>query len=312
MKVAIQLFGHLRTYDKCYQRLFLCLADNYDCDIFIHTWNTIDHNTKTWHNYKMNKNISSDEIHNIIKTCYCPKSYKVEIQKYKDEGCIVANNKTISVFGMHMMIHSMKECNKLRQEYEKKNNIKYDYIVVLRPDVELWTPLFLENFIESTDKKYLNKSFYFGGFYKYRTILNDWRSIGGSDVLFFAPNNVMNEIFSNAEKILSDIKNQQLSVYGPEYSFLHAIDNLGINLQMIDYLWGKDFTVIRDENISQENKKTKKTYWYKKIIRYRISNKMFKLRLLTVFTRNIFEIDFNIFNRYFISISLGKPSNWEE
>lgn len=63
-----------------------------------------------------------------------------------------------------MMLYSMEECNKLRWEYERKNKIKYDYIVILRPDVELWNPLVLENFIEATPAKDINKSFYFGGF----------------------------------------------------------------------------------------------------------------------------------------------------
>ena len=303
MKLAIQLFGHLRTYDKCFKRLFLCLADNYDCDIFIHTWSTIDHNTKTWHNYRVDKNVSCNEIHEIIKTCYSPKLYKVEEQKYQEEGDIVANNKVISIWGMHMMLYSMKECNKLRQEYEKKNNIKYDYIVVLRPDVKLLNPLSLENFIEGTEQQDLNNSFYFGGFYKYRKILTDKRAIGGSDVLFFAPNSVMNKIFFNVEKILSNIKNQKISAYGPEYAFLYTINELGIKLQMIDYLWDKDFTVVR------KCKETKKFYWYKKIIRLKISKKIFRLRLLTLITTNIFEIEFNLFNKYLISVSLGAADN---
>jgi hypothetical protein len=286
------------------------LADNYDCDIFIHTWSTIDHNTKTWHNYKVNKEISVEEIHNVIKTCYDPKAYKVEDQQYKDEGYIVADTE-ISLFGMHMMLHSMQECNRLRQEYEKDNNIKYDYIVMLRPDVELWNPLILETFIDRTDPQYLNKSLYFGGFWKNKTILNDLRFLGGSDVLFFASNDTMNNIFLHSEQIFDDIKNQQLSQYGPEYAFLHAIDALGIRLNLINYLWGNDFTIIRDEPVREkpESLKCKKISLRKKMIRGKLSSKMLKLNFLPVLNKSIFEIELNCFNKYLIMISFGKTSS---
>lgn len=312
MKIAIQLFGHLRTYNQCYQRLFSCLADNYECDIFIHTWDTLDHNTQTWHNFKVTATATSADIKKIIEETYQPKLYKIEKQKYQEEGSILANNKAISIFGMHMMLYSMEECNKLRQEYERKNGVKYDYIVILRPDVELWDSLVLENFTEATPAKDINNSFYFGGFFKYKRILNDWRAIGGSDVLFFGASNVIDRVFSHSSDLLDAIKNQELSVYGPEYAFLHAIETMGIKLQFIDYLWGEKYTIIRgcpqvENNVPEKKPKDR---WYKKIIRFRISRKAFKLRLLTVIPVNLLEFEFNIFNFYLVNISIGIPFCW--
>ncbi len=311
MKVAIQLFGHLRTYDKCYQRLFMCLADNYDCDVFVHTWDTLDHNTQTWHNYRIDKKVSIENIKQIVEECYQPKLYKIDTQKYIEEGNIIANNKAISLFGMHMMLYSMAESNKLRQQYEKTSNIKYDYIVFIRPDVELWTPLNLESFIDSTKPNELNNSFYFGGFFKYKNILNDWRAIGGSDVLFFGTSDVINKMFEHVEDIFSSIKKQELSVYGPEYSFLYAIDKMGIKLQMINYLWGENYTIIRSGLLPEKNPpKIKKDQWYKKIIRFKISDKMLKLRFLTIIPYNICEFEINIYHKYLINICLGTPLCW--
>lgn len=65
-KVAVQLFGHLRTYKECYQSLKEHLLDKYDCDVFciLGTQSTIQlkHGIQfTWkiktiilHNYAVN------------------------------------------------------------------------------------------------------------------------------------------------------------------------------------------------------------------------------------------------------------------
>jgi hypothetical protein len=94
--------------------------------------------------------------------------------------------------------------------------------------------------------------------------------------------------------------------------FLHAIEAMGIKLQFIDYLWGEKYTIIRGcpqvENNMPEKKP--KDRWYKKIIRFRISRKAFKLRLLTIIPVNLLEIEFNIFNFYMVNICIGIPLCW--
>jgi hypothetical protein len=41
MKIAVQLFGHLRTYKKCFPALKKHLLSKYDCDIFIHSFSPV-------------------------------------------------------------------------------------------------------------------------------------------------------------------------------------------------------------------------------------------------------------------------------
>ena len=314
MKVAIQLFGHLRTYDKCYQRLFECLGKLYDCDIFIHTWDTVDHNTQTWHNHKVKKNLSKDEIKQQLIECYAPKRFKIDHQNVKDEGVVIAQDKAISIFGIKSMLYSMREANGLREEYEKKNGTRYDYVVMLRPDVELWFPLRLEEFIQNTLPKDLENSFYFGGFFKYKNLLNDWRAIGGSDVLFFAPGNVMSKIFSNFNDLVDTCIIQEYSVYGPEYSFIHAIQNMGITLQFINYLWDEKYTVLRGSEpqfkkttvVKVKQKKPKVKKWYQKIFRIHLRTYKLELQFLIMLPFNILEWDINFSHFCSIYISIGK------
>ena len=47
LKIAICFFGHLRSFKRCAPALKRCFLDKYDCDLFIHTWDMLNHNTKT-------------------------------------------------------------------------------------------------------------------------------------------------------------------------------------------------------------------------------------------------------------------------
>lgn len=305
MKIAVQMFGHLRTYDRCYGKLFENLINRYDCDIFIHTWDSVDHNTQTWHNYKVDDKLSPSEIKNRVTEYYKPTALKIEKQNVQDEGVIIAQDKAISVFGIRSMLYSMAQANLLREEYQQKTGTHYDYVVVIRPDIELWQPLVLEEFIQKTESKDLLNSFYFGGFYKYKNILNDWRSIGGSDVLFFAAADTMSKIFKNVDKIFQDCKDQSLSVYGPEYSFLHAIESMGMKLQFVNYLWGEKYTVVRDVRPTQQPAAPKKS-WVKKIFRIHVRTFKFDLILFTFLPFNVIETKLHLTRHFTFYLCVGK------
>ena len=64
-KIAVQMFGHLRTFEHTYKSFFENLInpnkeDGYEIDIFIHTWDKLEANA-TYHNLNIdlsNKTIS--------------------------------------------------------------------------------------------------------------------------------------------------------------------------------------------------------------------------------------------------------------
>ena len=81
MKIAVQIFGHLRTFKECFPFLKKNLLDKYDCDVFMHTWDTIDHSTKTWHNNFMpNTNDNVELIKEDLISLYKIKKLKIEHQ----------------------------------------------------------------------------------------------------------------------------------------------------------------------------------------------------------------------------------------
>ncbi|EAH8660000.1 hypothetical protein EWH67_09410, partial [Campylobacter coli] len=53
-KLAIQLFGHMRTYEQTYEKfkeniINVNLQDGWEIDLFIHTWNKFNSSSKSWH-----------------------------------------------------------------------------------------------------------------------------------------------------------------------------------------------------------------------------------------------------------------------
>lgn len=274
MKVAIQMFGHMRTYLQCYEALRKNLLNYYDCDIFIHTWDEIEHKTQTWHNDKMmdDQKITEKDIEQI----YSCKAIKIEHQHVQEKGCIEANGLKISKFGIESMLYSMNEVNRLRKEYQQKNNIQYDFIIFIRPDILLYDRLNLEKYING-----LKNGFFTVGNYKNNAILNDFRNIGASDILFFAQPAVMDKIFENFNLVKLQILEKETSLWGPEYSFIYAIQQMGINVYLINYLHGINWEICRKSNQEKVIKKKPK-----------------KLKLIRNFIKSYFLFPWYVYKTY--------------
>ena len=84
-RLAIQFFGHTRTYEKTYESFFKNIVesnvkDGWQIDIFIHTWDMSSSSDGSWYNRQDLFDIhllSQDDIENIRKI-YNPKVFLVE------------------------------------------------------------------------------------------------------------------------------------------------------------------------------------------------------------------------------------------
>lgn len=170
MKLGILLFGHLRTFEYSGRYFVKNIAKKYDCDIFIHTWDETDAQTKCWEDRKK-KNVSSvdDRIVKKIRTLYSPKALKIGHQHIEDEVLVQSSDgkKKLSLNGMNFMFESMRAANQLRIEYERSSGTKYDYILVTRPDVAIYNYLPIEETIREAKELNLNISNtrFFAGLY---------------------------------------------------------------------------------------------------------------------------------------------------
>ncbi|EIX8087390.1 hypothetical protein MLA35_000866 [Campylobacter coli] len=142
-RLAIHLYGHMRTYEKTYQSFYQNIIeinekDGWNIDIFIHTWDVFNRtDPNIWH-AKDNlfptitgKKLSSDDKINIIKI-YQPKKYIIEVDPNKPAG----------------RYESVRKAMNLRKEYEEEMNIAYDIYLTTRPDLLFLNPLRIDEYLD--------------------------------------------------------------------------------------------------------------------------------------------------------------------
>lgn len=301
MKIAVQIFGHLRTFKECFPFLEKNLLDKYDCDVFMHTWDTIDHSTKTWHNNFMpNTNDNVELIKEDLISLYKIKKLKIEHQNPVNLGVINAIGKDISIYGMRCMFHSMKQANKLREEYQIETGEKYDFVITLRPDLQMLEDFSFEHYLERMTEEEINKSF-FTYFFPMIGLWNDLKKIGASDILFFARPNVISNIFANFDYLIDKIKPITIN-FGPEAYFLELVESLEYNVKLIKYAQNTEF-LIKRPNSKDSIKKNKN-------IKIKISLKNINIFLFRNLNFQLISFKLHLFNNSFnLRFSIGRNGN---
>jgi len=145
-KVAVCLSGHLRTFEKTFKSLRDNLINPLNCDVFIHTWETLgSENSKGGSDQSSSITTTKSKL-SLINEVYSPK--KINIERFDKDYFINLGNKIIvpekeRIFvvghlGYHFaMFYSILKSNDLKSEYEIENNFKYDYVIRIRPDIFL-------------------------------------------------------------------------------------------------------------------------------------------------------------------------------
>lgn len=138
MKLAICFFGHLRTWNQTHESFFKNIIkvnrkDNWQIDIFMHTWDEFEKAGFAWHNHLKaldGKKVLQKDIDEVLQI-YKPKKFLMETLR-QDRGT-------------HISISKSQE---LAREYAKEQNITYDYTLMLRPDLYFHNPLNLNLYIK--------------------------------------------------------------------------------------------------------------------------------------------------------------------
>lgn len=149
MRLAVVMYGHMRTYKQCFPSVKKHLIDVYHPDFFIHTWDEIEAKTTSWHQSHMNvTNISSAELKSI-KDMYKPISMRMESQN-PDLLNDYAGGNNISIQGQKFMLYSLKKADCLRLQHDRYLGRRYDYVLKLRPDVKFFKDLIIPEIEENT------------------------------------------------------------------------------------------------------------------------------------------------------------------
>jgi len=138
MKLAVCYRGHLRTLSKTFENQKQYLFQDHDVDFFCHTWNAYP-----------------EEIE-FLKEVVKPKRFLVEDTKYLERNPYssmrIHNNFDLSPnlnksrkigdgylqsipYNVLSLLYSLNQVNSLRKEYCQFNDVSYDGILVIRPDI---------------------------------------------------------------------------------------------------------------------------------------------------------------------------------
>ena len=138
MRLAVHLFGHVRTYKQTYQSFLKYVIeinrqDGWEIDIFLHTWNKFDEASPLGHYYPGLTNVAlkNEDIKEIL-TLYNPADYLIE-------------ELPSGVIGLPLTIQKV---NQIRQNYSKKMNITYDYYLYTRPDIMFYCNLKINEYLK--------------------------------------------------------------------------------------------------------------------------------------------------------------------
>lgn len=139
IRLAVQVFGHLRTYAQCAAYLRKHVIDLYDTDVFMHTWDVTEHGGKTWYvdAARSNSVAVDDKVISEIMRLYGPVLLEVKTQDFYPESGSYGTHekKKISLTGMKYMRYAQYRVNQLRREHQEKTGAQYDYILMVRPDI---------------------------------------------------------------------------------------------------------------------------------------------------------------------------------
>ncbi len=244
MKIAVQMFGHMRTCQQTGPVLKQKLINKINCDVFIHTWDMMYHDSEQADCDSISQSLSS----------YNPVFSKVEKQdaNLTSEHYRLANKEprrgiNTHLSGLKFMLHSMIEVNALRIEYEQAHNCEYDYVVFVRPDILL---------TEDFDINLVIKDFNFNtntlvSFVNNPVITVVDRRINiiymASDIFFITTPHVANKLLSSIDSFDTFYVNYPAmfpeKVYHPESSFNELVVNKGIAFKT--YIFS--YTIVRKD-----------------------------------------------------------------
>lgn len=135
MKIALCLSGQIRNWKNCFDSINTQIIQKYNCDVFIHTWDTIGNPVP--HHYVKNFVHNNQLINTEIIQKYKPKKIQIDNTNYDFFKNKIPNSRFYNTL---MMWYSIYNSNKLKCDYESENNFVYDVNIRCRFDT------FFENF----------------------------------------------------------------------------------------------------------------------------------------------------------------------
>jgi hypothetical protein len=235
----------------CAESLRTHLLDRYpDRDVFLHTWDRLDSETVSHHPQVCEPTPVDDAILDQVRAAYTPTRLLVETQQPREMGILgFDNGKRIAISGIAYMFASMQRANQLRETHTAETGAKYDIVVAVRPDLALYRPLELEPFIDYCRPPVLVQDetdrIRYAAFGPVPLILNDFRGLPATDLLFFGRPQVMSRVMQIADDHEKYDMHAAVGRSRPRHLMNTYCDDIGITTAVIDYHRPRDFDIVR-------------------------------------------------------------------
>lgn len=133
-KIAICISGYLRTFKECYPSLLENVIQDNDCDLFIHTYDTVGNSINHLNPIEYHEDIDMNFLQNIpnLKLIVTEKWDDI---KYKFENIKKLCPSVTNISRFSVMFYKIYQCNELKKQYEKEHNFKYDLVIRIRGDL---------------------------------------------------------------------------------------------------------------------------------------------------------------------------------
>lgn len=152
-KVALCISGHLRTFEDNFLALKTNLIDQFNCDIFISTYDTIGAIHRAHDSRIVQANTTS--YYEKIYKLFSPKKIEIEPQRHFNITPLmrkrVVDHRDVN--GVLSMFYKIRGANNLKKQYEYENGFVYDCVIRYRPDIFLESSL---NISEHTDFSFIH------------------------------------------------------------------------------------------------------------------------------------------------------------
>jgi hypothetical protein len=217
MKIAVQFAGQLRSFVQPLQFFKRNVLQYLDCDIFLSTWKSMP--------AQMYEDQGPIEQFNDICKITALRTDKLtpNFQRNLIDACYngwLIWEKNVKVEYMVYGFYHKYMCNRLREDYEMQNGIKYDAIIMLRPDLVLAEP-FPVDILEHADDYLMIPA---GSDWEWG--INDLMAVGGSKHA---------EAYCDLYNNLEDYANRGVMIH-PEHLNRYNIEELNIPLRRFSYI----------------------------------------------------------------------------
>lgn len=278
-RIAIQLFGHLRTFEHTFYsfKKFMLeenISDGYEIDIFIHSWDELDHSTINYRNLDgkaLTDQLLTEEHISLVNKLYLPKRIVIESQLDCPNEVLIEK---IGKFprakkGCLNNSYSIYRVNTLRDEYQKKENIHYDWVIVTRPDIFFKSPFRIDDIIRCYANFGLEipNNVIFHGFNPFGrgNMVDDPRFLAGADLIFFGKPEDIDKSSSLYSEF--DLNISPENFYCMEVWWVNFWRKKGLKPYPINYKHGPDFDVIKTKMLDNHQlRRNSKFRYYKKIV----------------------------------------------